>query len=73
MFIIFLLLTIGRVKLTLLVDVKRGRMGRILENMCCGNNGKFVSNLELFCEKTGEFVVLSWKYTCGSYASRGEY
>ena len=32
-----------------------------------------VSNFELFCEKTGEFVVLSWEYTCGSYASRGEY
>ena len=31
-----------------------------------------VSNFELFCEKMGEFVVLSWEYTCGSYASRGE-
>ena len=59
--------------MTLLVDVKRGRMGRIVENMCCGNNVLFCVKLGVFVRKPGEFVVLSWKYTCGSYASRGEY
>ena len=41
--------------------------------ICVNASWKFVSNFELFRKKTGEFVVLSWENTCGSYASRGGY